>query len=305
MPTFDAAVDDFLNHLRVEKGLAVLTLEAYAKDLRKWTEFLRDRGFDDFAGVTRKEVSAFLLALGKRKLDPKTINRNLVAMRRLHVYLKIEKVLPIDPTEHAEGPKTWRRVPQVLSMDEVDRLLTAPAGEGALASRDRAMLELLYATGLRVSELVGLTLDQLDLQQGLVRAYGKGSKERLVPMGEVAAERVRDYLELARGSLAGGARGAGVDGTTRHVFLNANGRGMTRQGFWKILGKRALQAGIGRRISPHKLRHSFATHLLERGADLRSVQAMLGHADISTTQIYTQVNRARLKEIHAKFHPRP
>ncbi len=290
-------IDDFLNHLKVEKGLAVLTLEAYARDLRRYAEWLETRGITTPDGVARRDVSEFLLALTRKKLDPKSINRNLVAVRGLHKFLKRERRVAIDPTEHIEGPKTWRKVPQVMSLDEVDRLLAAPDAATPLGERDRAMLEILYASGLRVSELVGLTLDQLDLQRGLVRAFGKGSKERLVPMGEVAVTRVRDWLDGARDRVLHG-------NASEFVFVNRNGGRMSRQGFWKNLRKHALTAGINRRISPHKLRHSFATHLLERGADLRTVQAMLGHADISTTQIYTHVNRARLKEIHAKFHPR-
>jgi integrase/recombinase XerD len=292
------ALDDFLNHLKVERGLAVLTLDAYSRDLRKYADWLLERGIDDPAKVTRKEVSGFLLFLTKKKLDPKSINRNLVAVRQLHKFLRRERRATNDPTEHVEGPKTWRKVPQVLSHDEVDRLMDAPDESSPLGVRDRAMLEVLYGCGLRVSELVGLTVEQLDLTRGLVRAYGKGSKERMVPLGEVATGRLREFLAGSRNRLL-------KDRTSVFVFVNKDGTRMSRQGFWKNLRKYALAAGIPRRISPHKLRHSFATHLLERGADLRAVQAMLGHADISTTQIYTQVNRARLREIHAKFHPRP
>jgi integrase/recombinase XerD len=290
-------IDDFLNHLKVEKGLAVLTLDAYARDLRKYSEWLAERGITAAEKVVRKHVSDFLLFLARKKLDPKSINRNLVAIRGLHKFLKRERRLAVDPTEHVDGPKTWRTVPQVLSLAEVDRLLDAPDEATPRGERDRAMLEVLYASGLRVSELVGLTLDQLDLQRGLVRAFGKGSKERLVPMGEIATARLRDWL--------GGSRNRMLHGNqSEFVFVSKDGKRMSRQGFWKNLRKYALEAGINRRISPHKLRHSFATHLLERGADLRTVQAMLGHADISTTQIYTHVNRARLKAIHAQFHPR-
>ena len=290
-------IDDFLNHLKVEKGLAILTLEAYSRDLRRYAEWLSERGIESAGKVARKDVSDFLLSLARRKLDPKSINRNLVAVRGLHKFLKRERRVAIDPTELVTGPKTWRKVPQVLSLVEVDRLISAPDKSTPLGERDRAMLEVLYASGLRVSELVGLTLDQLDLQRGLIRAFGKGSKERLVPMGEVAVARVREFLAGPRDRL--------LQGRASHfVFVNRNGARMSRQGFWKNLRKYALTAGINRRISPHKLRHSFATHLLERGADLRTVQAMLGHADISTTQIYTHVNRARLKAIHAQFHPR-
>jgi integrase/recombinase XerD len=293
----DSHVDDFLNHLKVERGLSPLTLEAYGRDLKKYVGFLEKKGVREIGRVTRAEVTGFLAALTKAKLDAKTITRNLVAVRRLHKFLLAEKAAATDPTAKVEAPKTWRTVPQVLSFDEVDRLLEAPDETTALGVRDRAMLELLYATGLRVSELVGLEPSQLDLDRGLVRAFGKGSKERLVPMGDAAITAIRGYLTEARGELARG-RGA------RPLFLNKNGRSMSRQGFWKNLKRHARTARISKPLSPHKLRHSFATHLLERGADLRAVQAMLGHANISTTQIYTQVNRARLKEIHAKFHPR-
>ena len=298
LPAADAHLDEFLNHLRVERGLALLTLEAYARDLQKWTAFLgaRKKGVLEAA---RADVQAFLLSLARKKLDAKSINRTLVAVRQLYKFLREEGRMEVNPTEHVDAPKTWRRVPQVLSHDEVERLLAAPDPATPQGVRDRAMLELLYATGLRVSELVGLTEDQLDLGMGVVRAFGKGSKERMVPMGEVAVERLREWLDGPREAWAALGKHRG------RVFLTRRGSGMTRQGFWKLLLGHAKTARIHRRISPHKLRHSFATHLLERGADLRAVQAMLGHADISTTQIYTQVNRARLKEIHAKFHPRP
>ena len=282
----------------MEKGLALLTLEAYARDLQKWTAFLDTRK-RTVLDAERAELKAFLLTLSKKKLDTKTIVRNQVAIRQLYKFLKREGRIEKDPTEHVDTPKTWRRVPQVLSMDEVDRLLNAPDPVTTIGVRDRAMLELLYATGMRVSELVGLTESQLDLSMGVVRAFGKGSKERMIPMGEAAVERLREWLDGPRDEWASLGKHRG------HVFLTRRGTKMTRVAFWMRIGGHAKKAGIGRRISPHKLRHSFATHLLERGADLRAVQAMLGHANISTTEIYTHVNRARLKEIHARFHPRP
>lgn len=295
-------LDEFLNHVRVEKGLALLTVEAYARDLQKWAAFLEKRGVT-VSSAARADVQAFLLALSKRRaggaLDAKSIARNLVAVRQLYKFLLQEGRIGKDPTAHVESPKTWRRVPQFLSLEEVDRLLAAPDPASPAGVRDRAMLELLYATGLRVSELVGLTENQLDLRMGVLRAFGKGSKERMVPIGEAAIERLREWLDGPREDLAALGRHRG------HVFLTRLGRRMSRVMFGKIVDKYAKKAAIGRKISPHKLRHSFATHLLERGADLRAVQAMLGHADISTTQIYTHVNRARLKQIHAKHHPRP
>ncbi len=285
----DGNVDDFLNHLRVEKGLAVSTIEAYAKDLRKYREWLVAKGVRAPKAVTRRHVSDFLLSLSR--LDAKTVARARVAVRQLHRFLREEKVTADDPTEHIDAPKTWRRVPDVLTTEEIERLLAAPKPD-VLGTRDRAMLEVLYGSGLRVSELVGLTLEQLDLERGLVRAFGKGSKERMVPMGEAAVEACRDWLAVRPETAA------------PQVFVNKNGKRMSRQGFWKRLREHALTAGITKKLSPHKLRHSFATHLLERGADLRSVQAMLGHADISTTQIYTQVSRAKLRNLIDTKHPR-
>ena len=286
----DRVVDDFLNHLRVEKGLALSTIEAYAKDLRAYREWLDGKGVRDAAAITRRHVSDFLLSMANRRLDGKTIARARVSIRQLHKFLLAEKVVSENVTDHVDAPKTWRRVPDVLSAEEIERLLAAPKPD-LLGTRDRAMLEVLYGSGLRVSELVGLTLDQVELDRGLLRAFGKGSKERLVPMGDAAVEALREWLAV---------RPAGA----RHVFVNKDGRRMSRQGFWKRLRQHALAAGITKKLSPHKLRHSFATHLLERGADLRSVQAMLGHADISTTQIYTQVSRARLKSLIDEKHPR-
>ena len=294
----EGLLDEFLNFVRVEKGLAPLTAEAYARDLQKWSGFLEKRKVA-LEEAARADVQAFLLSLAKKKLDAKSVARNLVAIRQLYKFLLQEGRIEKDPASHVESPKTWRRVPQFLSVEEVDRLLAAPDPATPGGVRDRAMLELLYATGLRVSELVGLTENQLDLRMGVLRAFGKGSKERMVPIGEEAVERLREWLEGPREELAALGRHRGF------VFLSRFGRRMSRVMFGKILDKYAKRAGIGRKISPHKLRHSFATHLLERGADLRAVQAMLGHADISTTQIYTHVNRARLKAIHAKHHPRP
>lgn len=298
MPVAEERIDEFLNHLRVEKGLALLTLEAYSRDIQKWVAFLGLRK-KTVLEAERADVKAFLLALSKKKLDAKSVARNLVAVRQLYKFFRGEGHLEVDPTRHVDSPKTWRRVPQVLSMEEVDRLLNAPDPATTIGLRDRAMLELLYATGMRVSELVNLTEEQLDLAMGVVRAFGKGSKERMIPMGEAAVERLRDWIDGPREEWAALGKHRG------HVFLTARGKRMTRVAFWMRIGGHAKKAGINRRISPHKLRHSFATHLLERGADLRAVQAMLGHASISTTEIYTHVNRARLKEIHARFHPRP
>ena len=293
----DQHVDQFLNYLRVERGLSPLTLEAYGRDLVKFVRFLGEKGLQETKKVVRRDVLDFLTFLYAQKLNGKTINRNLVAVRRFFKFLRQENVIETNPTDDVEGPRTWRKIPEVLSIKEVDQLLAVPSGDAPLSIRDAAMLELLYATGLRISELVGLTLNDLNLQVGIVKAYGKGRKERIVPVSDTAMDRLRVYLDKGRGKLLG-------EVATEALFLNRRGKAMSRQGFWKILKGYALKAGIRKNISPHKLRHSFATHLLERGADLRSVQMMLGHADISTTQIYTHVNKARLKEIHSKFHPR-
>ena len=289
-------VDGFLDHLRVERGLAPLTLEAYGKDLRAWLAFLEERGASDLRKTTRPDVSAWMTAMAKRGLDAKTATRALSAVRGLFKFLRREGELAADPTVDVRAPKAWRRVPVTLTRDEVRRLLDAPDDSTSLGQRDRAMLELLYGSGLRISEVVGLTREQLDFEGRVVRAFGKGSKERIVPMSDAAIEALRRWIAGGRATIAGAAGGP--------IFVNRGGRALSRQGFWKQLRKLALAAGITKKISPHKLRHSFATHLLERDVDLRTVQAMLGHADISTTEIYTHVHRARLKEMHARAHPR-
>lgn len=294
----DKALDEFADYLKAEKGLAPSTVEAYTRDLQRFVRFLEARGVTTPDAVERRAVIDFLASLHKRRLSSKTIARNLVSIRQLFKFLRAEGRVMHNPTQDVESPKVWRRVPEVLTVDEVDRLLSAPAGEGASALRDRAMLELLYATGLRISELVGLSGGDVNFQVNVVRAFGKGRKERIVPMSDTAAKALREYLEKGRPTLSRA-------GPTDALFLNRRGTRLSRQGVWKRLKRYARMAGIRKNISPHKLRHSFATHLLERGADLRAVQTLLGHADISTTQIYTHVNRARLKEIHEKFHPRP
>lgn len=298
MAKTDARIDEFLNYLRVERGLAPQTLEAYSRDLAKLSDWLASRKIDDLTQVQRSDILDFIAELHHRKLNNKTITRNLVTVRGLFRFMRRERYMKHNPTEDVDAPKVWRKVPEVLSVQEVEALLNAPEGSTPGEVRDRAMLELLYATGVRISELVGLSVNDVDLQACTVKAYGKGRKERIIPMSTEAAKRIRTYATDARPQLL-------KDRETDALFLNRSGRRLSRQGFWKLLKNYAAKAGIKKNISPHKLRHSFATHLLERGADLRSVQTMLGHADISTTQIYTQVNRVRLKEVHEKFHPRP
>ena len=292
------ALDLFLAHLRVEKGLARNSVESYARDVRRYQAFLSASGRRSWDEVVRQDVQAHLGALARDGIAPRSQARALSAIRGLHRLLLSERVSRSDPTDEVDAPRRTRKLPQLLSRDEVDRLLAAPRQvRGAAGIRDRAMLELLYATGLRVSELVTLEVNQVDLESRVLLARGKGNKERLVPVGAPAADALRAWLGGPRDRVLRLRR-------SRDLFVTPRGRRMTRQGFWKLLGRYARAAGISRRISPHKLRHSFATHLLEGGADLRAVQAMLGHADVSTTEIYTHVDRTQARRLHSRHHPR-
>ena len=294
METF---LDLFLNYLVVEKGLSRNTLDAYGRDLARYLECLAKASITSPDQVTPALVLRFLAQLKDQGLAPRSRARTLVALRTFHRFLLQEGYARANPAARVEAPKSLQPLPHTLSPLEVERLLQAPTGDKPLALRDRAMLEILYATGLRVSELVGLKQENLQLDIGYLVTFGKGRKERIVPMGEVSMAALRTYLQLGRPLLC-------RETNSVLLFLNRGGKGLTRQGFWKIIKRRALQAGIAKNIMPHTLRHSFATHLLENGADLRSVQTMLGHADISTTQIYTHVTRERLKQLHGQFHPR-
>ena len=289
------ALDRYLDHLRVERALMPATLESYARDLREYLEWLESQGILQISQVGRLHVLAHLSALHARGLSRASQARHLAAVRGLHRFAAAEGVAPADPSDGVEASRGSRPLPRFLTVDEVDRLLAQPDARSPSGARDRAMLELLYASGLRVSELVGLPLAAVDAQLGIVRVRGKGGKERVVPVGERAQDSLAVYLRSGRGILLGPRQ-------SRDLFVTPRGRRMTRQGFWKLLGRYARAAGLPD-VHPHTLRHSFATHLLERGADLRAVQAMLGHADIATTQIYTHVDRERLKAIIAK-HPR-
>jgi integrase/recombinase XerD len=290
-------LDLFLNYLTVERGLARNTLDAYGRDLARYLEFLEKDGVTTPDRIAPPLILRYLAGLRDEGLAPRSRARALVALRMFHKFLLGEGYADRNPTALVEAPKSLSALPHTLSPAEVERLLAAPLGEGTLALRDRAMLEVLYATGLRVSELVGLKLTDLQLDVGYLTAFGKRSKQRIVPLGEAAIEQLRRYLMYGRPLFDRGTAGG-------FLFLNRNGQGLTRQGFWKIIKRRAREAGIGKKITPHTLRHSFATHLLENGADLRAVQTMLGHADISTTQIYTQVTRERLRRLHQQHHPR-
>jgi integrase/recombinase XerD len=282
--------DRFLQYLRIEKGVSKNTIEAYSHDLVMYCEHLDTLGFLE---AQPADVSSFLKFLYSRKLKPRSATRAFTAVRGLHKFLILERATTVNPTANVDQPRWWKPLPNVLVFDEVDKLIAAPDTATAKGLRDRAMLEVLYATGLRVSELIGLRLDGINLEAGFVRCMGKGSKERIVPLGESAAAAVAAYL-----------RSRQVRKPTNYLFLNHRGEPLSRMGFWKILRGYGVQAGIKKRLTPHVLRHSFATHLLENGADLRAVQTMLGHANISTTEIYTHVMRERLKEIYKSYHPR-
>jgi integrase/recombinase XerD len=290
-------LDLFLNYLVVEKGLAGNTLESYSRDIVKYLEFLESRGCGTPDKIRSLDVATFIASLKDAGLGARSRARALSSVRMFHRYLVIENYCETNPSTIIEAPRTIRKLPEVLNLREVDALLAAAAGTDAVDIRDRSMLDLLYATGLRVSELVALKLVNVNTTAGYLLTYGKGDKERLVPMGESASSSVAEYIGAVR-------RGQDRRGDNQFLFLTRLGDRMSRQSFWNIIKKRAKQAGIGKNISPHTLRHSFATHLLENGADLRSVQIMLGHADLSTTQIYTHVTRERLKRIHEEFHPR-
>jgi integrase/recombinase XerD len=290
-------LDLFLNFLTVEKGLSANTLEAYSRDGGKYLSFLEREGCSEPDGIRPLHIATFLGCLKDAGLGPRSRARALSCVRMFHRFLETEGYSDVNPASLIDAPKTMGKLPAILSFREVDTLLAAPSEESAIDLRDRAMLELLYATGLRVSELVLLKTREVNMSAGFVLAFGKGDKERLVPLGETAMASLERYLAQARRELD-------KSGANEYLFLSRLGEPMTRQAFWNIIKKRARQAGIRKSISPHTLRHSFATHLLENGADLRSVQVMLGHADLSSTQIYTHITRERLKRIHQEFHPR-
>ena len=295
--SFDQCVDRFLNFLMVEKGLSKNTIESYSRDLLNLADFLEHHGINELDEVKNVTIMAFLLDVKSRGLSSKTTGRMLSATRTFFRFLVRENLLPADPTATIESPKVRPHLPSVLSIGEVDALLALPDVKTQRGLRDKAMLELLYATGVRVTELITLKMNSLNLEVGYLIAFGKGSKERIVPLGQTAQQWLKEYLQNARHHYSHGKM-------SQFLFLNPSGKQLTRQGFWKLIKRYAVRAEITKKISPHTLRHSFATHLLDRGADLRSVQVMLGHVDISTTQIYTHITRERLKQIHQRYHPR-
>ncbi|AST92326.1 site-specific tyrosine recombinase XerD [Sutcliffiella cohnii] len=291
-------LQDFLHFLLVEKGLADNTIISYERDLKSYLLYLQKvENIDNLNVVTRGNILQFLNFLHEKGKSSKTIARHIASIRSFHQFLLREKVTEQDPTVHIESPQPDKPLPKVLSVEEVQALLEVPKGKTPFEVRDKAMLELLYATGMRVSELISLKTSDAHLTMGFIRCIGKGNKERIIPIGNIASKAVQHYIEASRPSLLKKVE-------TDALFLNNHGKGLSRQGFWKILKRLAKEAGIQKDLTPHTLRHSFATHLLENGADLRAVQEMLGHADISTTQIYTHVTKTRLKDVYSMFHPR-
>lgn len=296
-PILDPLIERYLRGLRVEGGLSINTIESYRRDLMKLQEFAARHGLGMRDPIPPSLVTSFLALLRRGSLGASSVARLLSTLRGWFRFLVRERIVETNPLRDLAARRRAVTLPKTLTKQEVVRLLDMPAGSSPEERRDRAMLELLYASGLRVSELTGLDVSQLDLSGGFLRIAGKGAKERVVPMGEAARGLVADYLTHVRPVLLKG-RSSGK------VFISRRGRALTRQAFWKLLRQRARRAGITKRISPHMLRHSFATHLLEGGADLRAVQTMLGHADIATTQIYTYVERSRLKQVHRRYFPR-
>ncbi len=289
---------DFIHFLVVEKGLATNTVVSYERDLKSYLLYLNKvEEVSSLDEVTRATIIQFLKFLTEKGKSSKTIARHIASIRSFHQFLLREKVTTQDPTVHIDRPKQEQKLPQVMSVEEVQALLEGPDVSKVFGIRDKAMLELLYATGMRVSELISLNLSDVHMTMGFVRCIGKGNKERIIPLGKMAQNAIASYIEESRSQLT-------KKKTTDALFVNLHGNRLTRQGFWKILKKLTKEAGIEKELTPHTLRHSFATHLLENGADLRAVQEMLGHADISTTQIYTHVTKTRMKDVYSMFHPR-
>jgi len=291
-------IDEFINYLSVERGLSQNTQTSYKRDLNKYISYLKSKGINSMQTTTRKQITDFIMSLKDGGLSANSISRNLAAIKSFHRFLVIERYIKDDVTSVMDSPKLWKKLPEVLNLEEVERLLSKPNLKDWLGIRDKAALELMYATGMRVSELVDLKLDNVNLDVGFIKCKGKGQKERIIPVGRKAITAIERYLNKIRPKLVKKKE------NVQHLFLTRLGRKMSRQTFWKIIKKYLKKAKIKKEVSPHTLRHSFATHLLERGADLRVVQELLGHANISTTQIYTHINKERLKSIHKKYHPR-
>lgn len=290
----EALIPKFMGYLGIERGLSENTLKAYSRDLSRMG---RELGSIPPSRITRKDLLSFLAMTKQRGLSSRSISRTISAMKSFFRFLLLEGLIEEDPADLLQSPRGWFRTPRILNQREVEELLNLPKGNDPLGIRDDAMIELLYATGLRVSELIALKTQSINFQAGFLITIGKGSKERIVPIGEMSAMKLQRYIDQARPQLL-------KNRSTAILFVNRSGTKMTRQAFWHRLRRYARQAGIRKAFSPHTLRHSFATHLLERGADLRSVQILLGHASISSTQVYTHITRERLKKIHQQHHPR-
>lgn len=291
-------IEQFLSYISVERGMANNTLSSYKRDLFRFADFLKSKKIDSIDRVSRQLINTFMMAEKERGLGSNSISRELACIKSFFKFLLKENIIKEDAATIIESPKLWKKLPNTLSIGEIEVLLNAPNVRDPMEMRDKACLELMYATGMRVSELVNLKMDDLNMAVGFAKCFGKGSKERIVPFGKKAKESIERYLEKSRPQFLNKK-------ISNFLFLTRLGRPMSRQTFWKIIKKYAKIARIKKKITPHSLRHSFATHILERGADLRIVQEMLGHSDISTTQIYTHVSKDRLKSIHQKFHPRP
>ena len=291
-------IDEFLSYLSVERGLSDNTLISYKRDLVRFFEYLKSMHIASIQKVSRQRISAFMFSEKERGLSANSVSRELACLKSFFKFLVKESKVKEDITSVIESPKLWKKLPATLNLNEVETLLKAPNVRDLLGSRDKACLELMYATGMRVSELINLKMNDLNMDVGFAKCFGKGGKERIVPFGKKAKEGIARYLDKSRAQFL-------KKKISNFLFLTRLGRPMSRQTFWKTVKKYAHETGIKKEITPHSLRHSFATHILERGADLRIVQEMLGHADISTTQIYTHVSKDRLKSIHHKFHPRP
>ncbi|RKY42657.1 MAG: site-specific tyrosine recombinase XerD [Candidatus Makaraimicrobium thalassicum] len=289
-------IDQFIYFMEVERGASRSTVQSYRADLKKFADYIREAG-KGVSAVDRKDIAAFLMHLKDQEFSVSTIARNLAAIKTFWKFLTAEQIIRENLVAVVETPRRWMNIPDVLNQKEVERLLDAPSKRGWMGIRDRAILEVMYAAGLRVSEVKDLKKTSVNLEAGFVKCFGKGGKERIVPLGKIAGKAVTRYMEDVRHRLS---EKSGDD----HLFLSRLGRKFSRQSLWKMIRKYARKTGIKKHITPHTLRHSFATHLLEGGADLIGVQEMLGHADISTTQIYTHIDKEKLKMIHQKFHPR-
>jgi integrase/recombinase XerD len=288
----------FLDYLTVERGLSRNTIMSYQEDLNYYMDYLETKGIDALSRTTNNDITNFMLSQKDKGLAANSVARRLAAIKAFYRFLVRERILKADPSSLIDSPKLWKKIPDALSVNEVTALLEQPNIRQQQGIRDKAILEALYATGMRVSEAANLKNDNVNLRVGFLRCIGKGNKERVIPLGKKAVNSLQRYLAVARPKLLKGR-------SSEYLFLNRFGKKISRQSLWKLIKRYARQAGIKKPIRPHILRHSFATHLLERGADLRSVQEMLGHSNISTTQIYTHINKERLKSIHRMFHPRP